>query len=248
MPLAYFLPFPAVGVHKLFLTSFAVEHLEKMSAKRNQARDVKSYAESSDEEEKGFESQESYASGKSSKSTGSTGSKKNTGEVALRRSTRSSSGLSPRSPHTGLSQGFENWGLDENTVVVSDERATSFATVCVAHRASTHKKQKEVKPFVLQNTFYAFPKDISEQDKEAIDTKIKEIVADFETQHYIVERKTFGLPFEAHAICRITPGYNMTAKKVKAHPGQKRKNRDESEDEKDEDAEEAGSSCKKNRN
>jgi hypothetical protein len=218
-----------------------------MSAKR--ARDVKSYAESSGDDEKAAESQESYASGKSSKSNASTGSKRNTEEVAPRRSTRSSSGLSATSPHTGLSQGFENWGLDENTVVVSEERAKSFATVCVAHRASTHKKQKEVKPFVLQNTFYAFTKDISEQDKEAIDTKIKDIVADFETQDYTVERKTFGLPFEVQAICRITPGYNMTAKKVKAYPGQKRRNRDESEDEKEEeDPDEAGAPCKKNRN
>jgi hypothetical protein len=45
--------------------------------------------------------------------------------------------------------------------------------------------------------------------------KIQDVVANFETQKYTIERKTFGLPFEVEGVCRITPGYNMTAKKIK---------------------------------
>jgi archaellin len=221
-----------------------------MSAKRGKARDVKSYADisSSDDEPKNEsqESQQSYTSYTSYTSVKSTGSKKNAA-VGAARTTRSSSGLSPLAVHTGLSQGFENWDIDDDTVVVSEEKAKCFATVCIVHRSTTHKKQKQVKPYALQNTFFAFPKDINEQDKKLIDEKIRDIVVDFETQKYTVERKTFGLPFEVEGICRVTPGYNMTAKKVKAQPGQKRKNRDESEERKEAD-EEAGASGKKIRN
>ena len=222
--------------------------IRKMAAKRGAARDVKSYADisSSDDEPKNEsqESQQSYTSHTSHTShtsAKSTGSKKNAVAGAAR-TTRSSTGLSPVAAHTGLSQGFENWDIDDDAVMVSEEKAKSFATVCIVHRSTTHKKQKQVKPYALQNTFFAFPKDISDADKKVIDEKIRDIVVDFETQKYTIERKTFGLPFELEGICRITPGYNMTAKKVKVQPGQKGGNRDESDHEN-----EAGA-CKRKRN
>jgi hypothetical protein len=208
-----------------------------MATKR--ARDVKSYANdsSSDEDKKTYkpfpsESQESYTSVKSAKSDKSTGSRGSRGSRAgAARTTRSSSGLSPKSPHTGLSQGFDNWNLEESTALVPEERAQSFATVCVVHRPTTHKKQKAVKTYALQNTFFAFPKNINDEDKKIIDGKIQEIVVDFETQKYTIERKTFGLPFEVEGVCRITPGYNMTAKKIKPAGFRKRRKFSEKEGE-----------------
>jgi hypothetical protein len=203
-----------------------------MATKR--ARDVKSYADdSSSDEDKAYkpfpsESQESYTSVKSTKSDKSTGSRGSRAGAA--RTTRSSSGLSQIASHTGLSQGFDNWNLEEDTVLVPEERAQSFATVCVVHRPTTHKKQKAVKTYALQNTFFAFPKNINDEDKKIIDGKIQDVVADFETQKYTIERKTFGLPFEVEGVCRITPGYNMTAKKIKPAGSSKRRKFNEQEE------------------
>lgn len=205
-----------------------------MATKR--ARDVKSYADdSSSDEDKAYkpfpsESQESYTSVKSTKSDKSMGSRGSRGSRAgAARTTRSSSGLSQMASHTGLSQGFDNWNLEEDTVLVPEERAQSFATVCVVHRPTTHKKQKAVKTYALQNTFFAFPKNINDEDKKIIDGKIQDVVADFEAQKYTIERKTFGLPFEVEGICRITPGYNMTAKKIKPERSFKRRKFNEDE-------------------
>ncbi len=137
------------------------------------------------------------------------------------------------------------------TLSEGSELAKSIGVVCTLSRPSTNKRQKEIKPFALQKTFYAFPKTITEEQKEKIKVRIEKDIVDFKVQKYNVSIERFGLPFAVDEICCVSEGYNLTPKIYKAvlpdkpepAPAKKDKKRkrgckDESEsEESDEDAE-----------
>lgn len=141
--------------------------------------------------------------------------------------------------HTGLSQDMERAviinedenGVEQALVVPS----LSYGTVCVVHR-DAHRKMKIVKPFAVQNTFYAFPKDADEEMKAKINTKIEAVVQNFTLQNYDTKVVRFGLPFAVEEVCNISAGYNMTPKRMVAvaqasvaSKGKKRKHQSSSE-------------------
>lgn len=143
--------------------------------------------------------------------------------------------------HTGLSQGLENVAITNLTPPASpsarviDTRipALSYGVVCLAERASNNRRQKTIEPFALQNTFYAYPIDADQDVLQTINEKITDVSADFELQGYTIEKKVFPLPFAVKQICRVSLGYTMTAKKLKAPSSKKRKSsvdKDSSED------------------
>ncbi len=89
----------------------------------------------------------------------------------------------------------------------------SWGKVCVVKRPSTHTKQKEVKLYALQNTFFAYPVDTDAETASEIDSKIQRVAQNFEIQRYETEIMTFGLPFEVEAIGCFTDGHGNMAKK-----------------------------------
>jgi hypothetical protein len=117
-------------------------------------------------------------------------------------------------------RGIGSIALPENS-----ELAQSIGVVCTLSRPSTNKRQKDIKPFALQKTFYAFPKSITEEQKEKMKARIEKDVADFKFQKYKVEIHRFGLPFAVDEICCVSEGYNLTPKILKAAlpPSEKKK-------------------------
>ena len=105
---------------------------------------------------------------------------------------------------------------DTRTLTDDSELAQSIGIVCTVNRSSTNRRQKDIKPFALQKTFYAYPKDITQEKKDKIKKKIEADIADFKCQQYNVELHTFGLPFAVDEICCISAGYNLTAKMFRA--------------------------------
>lgn len=120
--------------------------------------------------------------------------------------------------HTGLSLDMENALLIEevdgveHTVVVP---SVSIGTVCVVHREA-RGRMKEVKKFALPNTFYAYPKDATDEMKEKIASKMQVVVDNFSLQNYETTIMRFGLPFAVAEVCSISCGYNMTPKRMMA--------------------------------
>jgi hypothetical protein len=55
----------------------------------------------------------------------------------------------------------------------NSEVAKSIGVVCTMSRRSTNKRQKDIKPFALQKTFYACPKIVSEEQKEKLKARIE---------------------------------------------------------------------------
>jgi len=117
----------------------------------------------------------------------------------------------PVSTSSSTFRGFGSIALPENS-----EIAQSIGVVCTLSRPSTNKRQKDIKPFALQKTFYAFPKSITEEQKEKMKARIEKDVADFKFQKYKVEIHRFGLPFVVDEICCVSEGYNLTPKILKA--------------------------------
>jgi hypothetical protein len=98
----------------------------------------------------------------------------------------------------------------------NSEVAKSIGVVCTMSRRSTNKRQKDIKPFALQKTFYACPKIVSEEQKEKLKARIEKDIADFKFQKYTVTIHRFGLPFAVEEICCISEGYNLAPKILKA--------------------------------
>jgi hypothetical protein len=117
----------------------------------------------------------------------------------------------PSVPPSSSVRAISSLALPENS-----ELAQSIGVVCTLSRRSTNKRQKDIKPFALQKTFYAFPKSITEEQKEKIKARIEKDVADFKFQKYKVEIHRFGLPFVIDEICCVSEGYNLTPKILKA--------------------------------
>jgi hypothetical protein len=139
----------------------------------------------------------------------------------------------PASASSARVRGIGSIALPENS-----ELAQSIGVVCTLSRPSTNKRQKDIKPFALQKTFYAFPKIITEEQKEKIKARIEKDVVDFKFQKYKVEIHRFGLPFVVDEICCVSEGYNLTPKILKAalppasdKKRKKRARKNESEDE-----------------
>lgn len=103
--------------------------------------------------------------------------------------------------------------------------AFSIGIVTIVRRPSTNRKQKPIKWFALQKSFYAYPRDISDATMEKLNTRIENDIADFKLQGYEVETHTFGLPFKVEEICCVSRGYNLLPKILKAPKivGKKRK-------------------------
>jgi hypothetical protein len=116
----------------------------------------------------------------------------------------------------------------------------SWGTVCVVKRPSTHAKQKVVKPYALQNTFYAYPLDTEASVKSQIESKIQHVVENFEIQKYETEIVTFGLPFEVESIGCISDGHGNAPKKFTLPTFNKRKRNVSSSISDEEDSDEAG--------
>ncbi len=116
----------------------------------------------------------------------------------------------------------------------------SWGTVCVVKRPSTHAKQKVVKPYALQNTFYAYPLDTEASVKSQIESKIQHVVENFEIQKYETEIMTFGLPFEVESIGCISDGHGNAPKKFTLPTFNKRKRNVSSSTSDDDDSDEAG--------
>jgi hypothetical protein len=108
--------------------------------------------------------------------------------------------------------------LVPGTMALSEtsELAQSIGIVCTMSRRSTNKRQKDIKPFALQKTFYAFPKSITEEQKEKMKARIEKDIADFKFQKYTVTIHRFGLPFPVEEVCCVSEGYNLTPKILKA--------------------------------
>jgi len=121
-----------------------------------------------------------------------------------------------QSQHTGLSLDMEKCYVMETVDDV--ERAVmvpslSIGTVCVVHREA-RGRMKEVKPFALPNTFFAYPKDATTDMKEKISNKIQVVADNFSIQSYKTDIVRFGLPFAVSEVCSISSGYNMTPKRM----------------------------------
>lgn len=99
---------------------------------------------------------------------------------------------------------------------VDSEVALSIGIVCVMRRPSSNRKQKVIKKFALQKTFYAYPKNATTEQKNRIETRIQDDIGDFALQGYEVETYKFGLPFEVEEICCVSRGYNLLPKILKA--------------------------------
>ena len=108
----------------------------------------------------------------------------------------------------------------------------SHGTVCVVKRPSTHSRQKEIKRYALQNTFYAYPPNVDTKIKDQIRDNINGIVDNFKFQKYDTEIMTFGLPFEVEDVCRVTTLCGLTPKRL-VLPTNKRKRNGGSDDEED---------------
>lgn len=125
--------------------------------------------------------------------------------------------------HSGFSQDFFDMlnlsAADDNsvsTLATSSEIASSIGVVCVVSRPTNNKKQKDIKKFALQKTFYAYPKNCDTSVKDKIEERIKNDIADFKFQKYNVETYRFGLPFEVEEVCCVSRGYNLLPKILKA--------------------------------
>ncbi len=92
----------------------------------------------------------------------------------------------------------------------------SIGTVCVIYRPSSNRKQKVIKKFALQKTFYAYPRNATTEQKNKIETRIQNDMADFVLQGYEIQTHTFDLPFEVEEICCVSRGYNLLPKILKA--------------------------------
>jgi len=99
---------------------------------------------------------------------------------------------------------------------VDSQNTLSIGTVCVMQRSSSNKKQKVIKKFAMQKTFYAYPKNATTEQKNKVETRIQNDVADFILQGYEVHTHKFGLPFEVEEICCVSRGYNLLPKILKA--------------------------------
>jgi hypothetical protein len=136
---------------------------------------------------------------------------------------------------TGMSQDFfavlKLEGDDVSCLSPSSAVAQSIGVVCMASRPSTNKKQKDIKKFALQKTFYAFPKDCKPDIKNKIQERIDNDIADFRFQKYDVSIHRFGLPFEVEEVCCVSRGYSLLPKILKAPPPVKRKRDVDNDDE-----------------
>lgn len=124
---------------------------------------------------------------------------------------------------TGMSQDFfEALNMSEEelentrTLDEGSELAQSIGVVCVVSRPSANKRQKNIKPFALQKTFYAYPKSASQEQKNKIKGRIETDIGDYRCQQYDIKIHTFGLPFPVEEICCVSAGYNLTAKMFRA--------------------------------
>lgn len=121
---------------------------------------------------------------------------------------------------TGVSQDFFdvlNMNDDDVPGLSSQsEAALSVGFVCVVSRPTTNKKQKDIKKFALQKTFYAFPKNCSQEIKNKMQERIENDIADFRIQQYDVSIHRFGLPFEVEEVCCVSRGYTLLPKILKA--------------------------------
>ena len=105
-----------------------------------------------------------------------------------------------------------------------------MGTVCVVWRPSTNKRDN-IEAYALQNTFYAYPIDATEETKKDIEARNKKITDDFEFQKYNLEVFEFDLPFKVGNICRISSRCGMTPKRHKtATAGGKRKRTKDDDD------------------
>lgn len=170
--------------------------------------------------------------------------------TAIKESQESQESLRSHQSHTGLSQDFEDVEITNLTppsspsarVIDTSIPALSYAVLCLANRPSTNKRQKPVEVFALQNTFFAYPTETPRPVLQTINDKIGEITDDFIVQGYTIDKKVFPLPFAVEQICRVSTGYTMTAKKLKApKAGKKRKHHSSDEEEEDSSADEDAS-------
>ena len=150
--------------------------------------------------------------------------------LALSRTTRSSASLR----HTASTAFPASTSTTTGTSPI-----LSWGTVCVVKRPSTHARQVEVKPYALQNTFYAYPFATDSGMKNEIESKIRRVAQNFEIQRYDTEIVTFGLPFEVDAIGCISNGHGNMAKKFTLPAVNKRKRDSSSESSSLEDSEAA---------
>ena len=137
----------------------------------------------------------------------------------MKSESQESQGQSQRSA-TGMSQDFFS-ALnmnDDNLPEISSQSdaALSVGIVCVMDRPTTNKKQKDIKKFALQKTFYAFPKDCNPEIKAKIQQRIENDIADFKLQKYNVSIHRFGLPFDVEEVCCVSGGYNLVPKILRA--------------------------------
>ena len=140
--------------------------------------------------------------------------------------------ISPSTSNNAASAQSAMIGLSANSPI-----ALSIGIVSVMKRPSTHKKQKNIKPFALQKSFYAYPKNVDQQTMEKINTRVQNDIADFKLQGYDVTTHTFGLPFEVEEVCCVSRGYNLLPKILKAPKivGKKRKTTSDDEESSDSD-------------
>lgn len=101
----------------------------------------------------------------------------------------------------------------------------SKGIVCVVKRPSAISKKKDIKTYALQNTFYAYPLDATNETRDKILSKIKEVSDNFEFQKYETKICEFELPFEVEEICKISTGYSTVPKrhKIKNNTGKRKR-------------------------
>jgi hypothetical protein len=140
---------------------------------------------------------------------------------------------------TGLSQDFEflfNERTDDKETIgipIDTSLAQSIGVVAVVKRDDVHKKQKKVESYALWRTFYAYPKDASDEMIASIREKMEEELADFRLQNYTVETYKFGLPFAVGKVGRISTGYTGKPKMLKADTKKRKKDETSDDDEGD---------------
>lgn len=140
---------------------------------------------------------------------------------------------------TGLSQDFEflfNERTDDKETVgipIDASLAQSIGVVAVVKRDDVHRKQKKVESYALWRTFYAYPKDASDEMIKSIREKMEEELGDFRLQNYTVETYKFGLPFAVGKVGRISAGYTGKPKMLKADTRKRKKDETSDDDEGD---------------
>jgi hypothetical protein len=136
----------------------------------------------------------------------------------MKRKGSSSRNPSQEQASTGCSLEMMDLVLDSHSQPVdvsNDEEKKCHGVALLVKRLGADGNLK-IKPYIVQNSFYAYPLNASREDKKAVMDKVNKLEMTYAANQYITEIKEFELPFEVEAICCVSGGYRNAAKAISA--------------------------------